>query len=234
MAMAAALTIAVLLALSVVIVRVAAVAMRLTGLAENVARFQCVSALTGTGFTSRESEMVVNYPVRRRILVGLIILGNIGLVSVAATFIVAFTGVDRNSDAILTQILAMAAAAGITFLVATNRTLDRLMCHVIGLVLMKTTSLGRRNYRRIFQVTDGFSLVEHVFTGTAPRPLAALSLGKYSLTILAVRSGATARTLNIGDEFVVSPGDCLLCYGPDSAHDSFEEDENATSVPPNR
>ena len=51
----AALTIAVLRALSVSVVRVAGVAMRLTGLPEAVARFQCSSALTGTGFTTHKA-----------------------------------------------------------------------------------------------------------------------------------------------------------------------------------
>ena len=53
--MGAALTIAVLLALSVSLVRIAGVAMRLTGLSEGVARFQCLSAPTGTGFTRHEA-----------------------------------------------------------------------------------------------------------------------------------------------------------------------------------
>lgn len=80
--MAAALTVAVLLMLSVMIVRIATVVMRLTGVHQNIARFQCISALTGTGFTTRESEMIVNYPSRRKTLAVLMILGNLGLVSV--------------------------------------------------------------------------------------------------------------------------------------------------------
>ena len=52
--------------------------MRLTGLAQNVATFQCISALSGTGFTTSESEKIVNYPVRRRILIVLMLFGNSG------------------------------------------------------------------------------------------------------------------------------------------------------------
>ncbi|MEE3093585.1 MAG: potassium transporter TrkA, partial [Pseudomonadota bacterium] len=49
------------------------IVMRLTGLSQNVATFQCISALSGTGFTTSESEMIVNYPVRRRILIVLML-----------------------------------------------------------------------------------------------------------------------------------------------------------------
>ena len=74
--MSAALTIAVLLALSTTIVRVASVALRHTGVPDHIARFQTVSALSGAGFTTNETEMIVNHPLRRRIITAAIIAGN--------------------------------------------------------------------------------------------------------------------------------------------------------------
>ena len=81
--MGAAISIFVLLSLSTLIVRLAAVAMRLTGLDESTARFQSLSAFTGTGFTISEAERIVNYPVRRRIVTLLMIIGNLGVVGVS-------------------------------------------------------------------------------------------------------------------------------------------------------
>ncbi len=115
--MGAALTIALLLALSVSCARIAAVAMRLTGLPDTVARFQCVSALTGTGFTTGEAEMIVNYPIRRRIVVTLMVLGNLGLVSIASTFIVALVNADSSDGSIAMQAIVLIIAIGLTFLV---------------------------------------------------------------------------------------------------------------------
>lgn len=62
--MGAAITLLVILTVSVVVVRAAAVALRLTGMPVEVARFQARSAFTGTGFTTSESEAIVNYPIR--------------------------------------------------------------------------------------------------------------------------------------------------------------------------
>jgi hypothetical protein len=67
--------------------RVAAVALRLTELGESAARFQALSAISGAGFTTKESEFIVNYPVRRQIVSILIIIGNLGLVTVMATLV---------------------------------------------------------------------------------------------------------------------------------------------------
>jgi hypothetical protein len=54
------------LVLSLLITRVATVALTMTGLSQEAARFQARSAFTGTGFTTKEAEDVVNHPVRRR------------------------------------------------------------------------------------------------------------------------------------------------------------------------
>jgi len=80
--MIAAVSLVLIFALSFFLVRVFAVALRLTGLPEHSARFQAISALTGTGFTTSEAEMIVNYPIRRRIIVVLMLFGNLGIVSV--------------------------------------------------------------------------------------------------------------------------------------------------------
>jgi hypothetical protein len=69
-------------------VRVGATALMMTGLSWDTASFQSYSAFFGVGFTTREAEMVVNHPVRRRIIRDLILAGNVGLTSGLATLVV--------------------------------------------------------------------------------------------------------------------------------------------------
>jgi NhaP-type Na+/H+ or K+/H+ antiporter len=80
------------LALSMLVIRVGAVAFLMTGLSEEVARFQSLSAFSGTGFTTDEAETVVKDPARRRIATLLIRLGAIGVVSSIATLLLSFVG----------------------------------------------------------------------------------------------------------------------------------------------
>jgi len=96
--MTAATTIAILIMLTVMIVRVAGVIMRLTGLPESIARFQALSALTGTGFTTGESEMIVNYPIRRHVSMGLMIIGHLGLATLASTLFIAMSNADGDAN----------------------------------------------------------------------------------------------------------------------------------------
>ena len=71
---------------SFVIVRIGAIAFNLTGLEWSLAKFQALSCFSTTGFTTRESELIVSDPKRRRIASILMVLGNAGLVTLVATF----------------------------------------------------------------------------------------------------------------------------------------------------
>ncbi len=81
-----------IIAVLMVVVRSGAIALELTGVPKTIARFQALSALTGTGFTTREAETVVQHPLRRRIISVLMIVGNIGVVTIVSTFVIALQG----------------------------------------------------------------------------------------------------------------------------------------------
>ncbi|MGA9227702.1 MAG: TrkA C-terminal domain-containing protein [Mesobacillus sp.] len=50
-----------------------------TGLDRKIARFQVISMLTGTGFTTGESELIIDHPVRRKLGAFLILFGAFSL-----------------------------------------------------------------------------------------------------------------------------------------------------------
>ena len=85
------LTLLMVLTFSILVTRIASVALTHTGLSRESAKFQARSAFTGVGFTTSESEKVVNHPVRRRILLLLMLLGNAGIVTAVSTLII-FSG----------------------------------------------------------------------------------------------------------------------------------------------
>ena len=72
---------------SITVVRIGAVAFELTGLDWTVAKFQALSCFTSTGFTTKESELIVKSQQRRKIATILMIIGHAGLVSLIATFV---------------------------------------------------------------------------------------------------------------------------------------------------
>ena len=67
---------------------IAAIAFKLTGLNISVARFQALSALTGSGFTTQESELVMKNRQRRLITMILMIIGPIGFATILGSVLV--------------------------------------------------------------------------------------------------------------------------------------------------
>jgi hypothetical protein len=74
------------LIVSFIVVRIGAIAFELTGLEWSLAKFQALSCFTGTGFTTKEAELITGNPQRRRIASVLIVFGHAGLVTLIATF----------------------------------------------------------------------------------------------------------------------------------------------------
>ena len=72
--------------ISFIVVRIGAIAFQLTGLEWSLAKFQSLSCFSGTGFTTKEAELVTGNPQRRHIASILMVLGNAGLVTLVATF----------------------------------------------------------------------------------------------------------------------------------------------------
>ena len=85
--------------LSMLLTRVATIALTVTGLSREAARFQARSGLTGAGYTTTEAESIVNHPVRRRIVATLVLIGSAGIVSVIGGVALTFTQADDNWSA---------------------------------------------------------------------------------------------------------------------------------------
>ena len=221
--MAAALSLLIILTVFFFVTRLGAIALRMTGMPERVARFQCLSALSGAGYTTSESEMIVNYPVRRRIIALLIVAGNVGLLSLSATFIVSLLNTEGAPEAVASQVGWLAGAIVIVWVLMLNPWVDRVLCGVMGRLLASTTSLGQRRYLRVLQVCDGISIAEHYHHAPKLETVAALRLGDFDLRLLTVlRSDGETLTEPSGDT-VLSFGDRLVLYGPDAAHETFED-----------
>src|SRR5215212_9226871 len=84
---AAVIAVLITVSVSLLITRIGTTALVHTGLSREVARFQARSAFFGVGFTTSEAESVVNHPVRRRIVLWLVLLGNAGIVTVLASVV---------------------------------------------------------------------------------------------------------------------------------------------------
>ena len=219
--MIAAFSLLLILGISFFLIRLAGVALKLTGMPEQNARFQAISALTGTGFTTTEAEMIVNYPIRRKIIAWLMIFGNLGIVSVLSTLMISFIRTDANLTAILVQLAWMIGMIIFFFIIMLNSTVDRFFCSIIRFFLEKFTFLGGRHYQRLLQFGGDLSVSEYQFFTSDSLSFGEAVAHFEGFTILAIRrsSGITERFAAHIDP--IAPGDSLILFGSDNAHDSL-------------
>ena len=130
------------LTLSLTITRIGTLALVLTGISEESAYFQARSAYYGVGFTTAESEIVVNHPVRRRIITLLMLLGHLGIATIMATVLGSFLSTNtaiqwgRNLGMLLVGMTAL-------WMAARSPWLYRIMSRLVTAALRRWTALKR-------------------------------------------------------------------------------------------
>ena len=152
----AAVCVLVVLLVSLLVARVGTVALTLTGMSREAARFQARSAFFGVGFTTGEAEAVVGHPVRRRIIMWLILLGNAGVVTTTGTLLISFAGGHDR----LRGVLVLAAGVVVLGALAMSRPVDRLLTRVIRRALRRWTDLDVRDYAGLLELGEGYTVAE--------------------------------------------------------------------------
>lgn len=212
------LAIATLLAallISLLVTRVATIALAVTGLSRESARFQARSAFTGVGFTTSEAESVVNHPVRRRVVLTLMLLGNAGLVTIVATLLISFAGAEDASQAWHRLLLLFAGLFGVFFL-ATNQKVDRAMSRAITKLLTRYTRLDVRDYAELLQLQGGFGVIELQIEPdhwTAGKALEDMHLRSEGIAVLGIETADGGFEGVPKGASLVQAGDTLLLYG---------------------
>ena len=144
---------------SLLIVRIGATALSMTGLSWDASSFQAYSAFFGVGFTTREAEMVVNHPTRRRIIRDLILAGNVGITSALATIVVTFVQTKGTSDTLNTVGLLVAGALGF-YLITRFKFLDRMLTTLIRKSLQRSFQVVALDYELLLHMKSGFCVSE--------------------------------------------------------------------------
>ncbi|NND03198.1 MAG: TrkA C-terminal domain-containing protein [Acidimicrobiia bacterium] len=195
--------------------RIGAVALVATGLPVEVARFQARSALTGVGYTTSESETIVGHPVRRRIIMAIMLIGNAGLVSIIASVILSLVSAGETSDVLVRLVTAI---GGIVFvgLIARSKRFERAISTIIARFVNRFTDLELRDYHHLMQLSRDYAVSElfvHEGEWMAGRSLQELELPDEGVLVLAVQRVDGGFVGAPRGATVVHVGDTLVLYG---------------------
>lgn len=199
---------------SLLVTRIATVILTATGMARHVARFQARSALTGSGFTTSESERVVNHPLRRRVIAALMLLGNVGVVGAASSLILGFRGGSIGHQK--WRVLELALGLLLLVVISRSRWVDERLTSLISHVIRNHTDIEDRDLSGLLKLSGEYS-VQELAVGSADwiaeRALEELNLWSEGILVLAITrsDGRFVGTPEGGT--VVHVGDNLVLYG---------------------
>ena len=206
-----------IITLSIVVIRIGAIALELTGLPSEVAAFQAQSAFSGTGYTTSEAESVVNHPVRRKIVRVLILLGSAGLTSTIATFILTFIG--ESNQSITFRFCFLSIGIFIIYLLSRSQSLYRAMKMLILKMLKRYTSLHVIDYQEVFGLSKGYTISKFKVKKNSwmdNKTLEELKLNSEGILIFSIQRKIKNEDKFIGvptSSTIIKAGDILTCYG---------------------
>ncbi len=203
--------------LSLLITRVATIALTATGLSRPSARFQARSALSGVGFTTTESEAVVAHPARRRIIMGLMLVGSVGFATSVAGILAGVVGKADASDRATRAAVLIGGLAAIYWVSASKR-IDRRLSSIIGRGLARFTDLEVRDYAAMLHVYGEYEVKEMLAEPDAwitGRTLGELRLRDEGILVLGIVRADGSYLGVPGKHNRIEPGDTLIIYGRD-------------------
>ncbi len=202
-----------IIVISAFIVKIAAVALNLTGLDEKRSFFQALSAFSGTGFTTRDSELVVSHDIRRRIIMFLMILGNAGLITVITTLMLSF--LNGGGTPFLVNLIVILVAILLVIKVSLNKNITRKLTKKIQEKLIKSSTFTKRPVEEILRLAEGYGIAEVTLNEGCTdigKSLIDSSLRQQEILIIAIERGSKVIPApHASDQLFLN--DTLICYG---------------------
>ncbi|MEO0512874.1 MAG: TrkA C-terminal domain-containing protein [Planctomycetota bacterium] len=204
---------------ALVSVRVAAMALRLTGMSRDASNFQAISAFFGVGFTTQEAEAVVNHPVRRRIVARLIVIGNLGIASGIGAIISTIVSVDSAYDGAVTLGTA-AVAIGVLVLVWKLGVVEQLVDRSVTRALQRFGAERPTDYELSLRVHKGFAVAQvevPAGCGLCGRPIIETHLAEHGVLVLGIERQDGGYVGSPDALTKIEGGDRLTVYGQDAS-----------------
>ncbi len=226
--MTAVLVLLLILLVALLINRIATAALMSTGMSRQYAKFQARSAFTGVGFTTSEAEEVVSHPVRRRIVMILMLIGNAGIATVVATLLLGFTGAEPGDQLLRTGVLIVGVAA--IWLLAASQRMESALRRVFIKIFRGNENLAVHDYLGLLQIGRDYSVGElQVQSGDwlAGRSLAEAKLRDEGVVVLGVERNGEYHGAPDGDSRIEA-GDTLVIYGRAKALRSIDDRSRGT------
>ena len=215
----------IILIVSIIAVKIGSIAFELTGAQGPQALFQSISCFTGTGFTTKEAELIVSDPQRRQIASVLMVLGNAGFVTLIATFASSMTsdgfsvpflhGLVPHGVEILIKIVLIAIIVYVIYKIFSHSALSRRLNELFKKKIVKREFVKPVSFKELLVETGGYGVSSiRVFKDSSivDKTLHDANLAAHDIVVLALERKDVV-TPNPPRQTKIGIGDKLICFG---------------------
>lgn len=219
----------IVLVVAFIVVRIGAIAFQLTGLEWQIAKFQALSCFSGTGFTTRESELITHNSKRRRIATTLMIMGNAGIVTLIATFANTLRPRVSTTKMIIpylhlvipyqlipaANLIIVILATIVLYNIFTHTRFAKLLTRFLLNKIIKPEAIKSVTIEELIVETGGYSVIGVVITDKSPvanKILNKTGLIKHDISVLAIERERDVIP-NPPHHIKILTGDRLICFG---------------------
>jgi hypothetical protein len=192
---------------------------RLTGMTEERARFQVISLLTNSGFTTQESEAVVNLKIRRRLAKATMMFGYAFTVTILSTTVNVFmTMSDSELGAVLLALPMLLLVLALFYLMRKSVFLKTKFDGWIELIGNRIM-FGKKANQVVLVEEYGSMVVAHIYLHTVPAFLEDTTLAQsgimseHNLMIMMVKSADESDARQANGNTILKPKDTIMVLG---------------------
>ncbi|MQR95171.1 TrkA C-terminal domain-containing protein [Fictibacillus phosphorivorans] len=194
----------------------------LTGLKKEIARFQVISMFTATGFTTGESELILEHPVRRRLSTFLILFGVFSLAVIISSISNILSDEFRSIELGIIILVLISL-----YLILSIPKLKKYMRHTFESHMQKSYNLADLPLRDVMYFEEDDVVVElpiHKGSKVMGKQLKDVIQVDDDLLVLFIKRGdVTVRRDSYTTE--IQEGDMLFLYGHQSSLQERFKDE---------
>jgi len=197
-----------------VIIEVLSIVLKMTGLELYKARFQVISLITHTGFTTRESELIAQHPLRRRIASSLMFISYIAQISLISVFLHLLS---ENRQRL--ELIAVALVLIVVFIILITRNrffsskLNRMVEKVLARKVMK--NIKTNAIEQVLKISPDYGIYELIIddeSSVCGKSLSEAKLKDDYIQVLKIDHGSDVTDFP-HPTIVINPGDKLVVYG---------------------
>lgn len=228
--------------LSLFIVRIGSISLEATGISSDVSRFEALSAFSGVGFTTKESEMIMESEFRRKVIRVLMILGSAGLTSGVATLILTFLTPKESGNfweyklgSLTFSISIVILGSLFLFLISKTKFFDNLVRWMVKRPISKIRRhVSMYDYESLLGMSRGYGVIRFQVpkrNWMVNKTIDTLKLEKEGVLVLGVFRDIHGQEEYIGlpsNDFKIHHGDRMVIYCKENIMENLSKREKGS------